>query len=93
MAFYLEPDIDILSYQKQDDVDDVLLDEGFHVQRIHSDEKDITEILRCIYYNYSYEYPNYRIYETSHVKELLEEGKQWSYLGRFSTDRDLYRQV
>lgn len=80
MAFYLEPNIDIRSFKKQDDVREELLDESFHVHRVHSDEKEITEIMRCIYYNFGFDYPNCRIYETPHLSRLLESGKQWSYL-------------
>lgn len=81
MTFFLEPDVDILSFKKQDDVEEVLLDEGFHVHRVQSDEHDITEIMRCIYYNYGFDYPNCRIYETPYLSRVLEAGKQWSYLG------------
>lgn len=81
MTFYLEPDIDILSFKKQDDVKEELLDEAFHVHRVEANEQEITEIMRCIYYNFGFDYPNFRIYETSHLSKLLESGKQWSYLG------------
>lgn len=81
MTFYLEPQIDILSFKKQDDVQEELLDESFQVRRVHSDEKEITEIMRCIYYNFGFDYPNCHIYETPHLSKLLESGKQWSYLG------------
>lgn len=81
MTFYLEPEIDILSYKKQEDVEEELLDESFHVHRVESNEKEITEIMRCIYYNFGFDYPNCRIYETPHLSKLLESGKQWSYLG------------
>lgn len=80
MAFYLEPDVDILASKKQDDVQEELLDGAVHVHRVHSDEKEITEIMRCIYYNFGFDYPNCRIYETPHLSRLLETGKQWSYL-------------
>ena len=81
MAFYLEPDINILVFKKQDDVQEELLDESFQVRRVQSDEKEITEIMRCIYYNFGFDYPNCRIYETPHLSKLLESGNQWSYLG------------
>lgn len=81
MTFYLEPDVDICSFKKQDAVEEVLLDDGFHVHRVHSDEQDITEVMRCIYYNYGFDYPNCRIYETPYLSQLLEAGKLWSYLG------------
>lgn len=81
MTFFLEPDVDLLSFKKQDDVDEELLDEEFHVHRVQSDEHDITEIMRCIYYKYGFDYPNCRIYETPYLSRVLEAGKQWSYLG------------
>lgn len=81
MAFYLEPDINILDFKKQDDIPEELLDESFQVHRVQSDEKEITEIMRCIYYNFGFDYPNCRIYETPHLSKLLESGRQWSYLG------------
>lgn len=81
MAFYLESDINILVFKKQDDVQEELLDESFQVRRVQSDEKEITEIMRCIYYNFGFDYPNCRIYETPHLSKLLESGNQWSYLG------------
>lgn len=81
LTFYLDPDIDILSFKKQDDINEELLDESFHVHRVLSDDREITEIMRCIYFNYGFDYPNCRIYETPHLRRLLEAGKQWSYLG------------
>ena len=81
MCFYLDPGIDILSFQKQDNVEETLLDDALKVRRASAEDSDINEVMRCIYSNYSYEYPNPVIYESAQMKSLLSEGRQWSYLG------------
>ena len=80
MCFYLEPDIDILAFKKQDDVEETLLDDDLRVYRVTDTDKDINEVMKCIYYNYGYEYPNPLIYEPAQMKALLAEGRQRSYL-------------
>lgn len=82
MSFMLEPDIDIVTFRKQDGADEVLLDDNMEVYRIEANEKEINEVMKCIYSNYGYEYPNYVIYEPAEMKSLLMEGRQWSYLAR-----------
>ena len=57
MCFYLAPDIDILSFQKQADVKETLLDDALVVCRASAEDRDINEVMRCIYTNYGYEYP------------------------------------
>ena len=81
MCFYLDPGIDILSFKKQDDVAETLLDDALTVRRASAGDEDINEVMKCIYSNYGYEYPNPVIYEPAQMKGLLSEGRQWSYLG------------
>lgn len=82
MCFMLEPDIDIMTLKRQADIEEVLLDDHMEVYRIEANENEINEVMKCIYSNYGYEYPNYVIYEPSELKALLMEGRQWSYLAR-----------
>ena len=81
MCFYLDPGIDILSFKKQDDVAETLLDDALTVRRASAGDEDINQVMQCIYSNYGYEYPNPVIYEPAQMKGLLSEGRQWSYLG------------
>ena len=81
MRFYLEPGADADAYEGQDAPEEELLDSNLHIRRALPNEKDIVEVLRCIHSNYGYGYINRSVYDMNHMKAILEEESQWSYLG------------
>lgn len=81
MTFYLEPDIDIMAFKKQDAVTERLRDNNLRIRPVGADEREITEVMKCIYSNYGYGYINHKIYDLQQMKAILTEGKQKSYIG------------
>lgn len=81
MCFYLEPGTDIEAYDSQDAQEEELKDDNLNIRRVIADERDIVEVLRCIHSNYGYGYLNRSVYDLEYMKALLDEEKQWSYLG------------
>ncbi len=81
MCFYLPSDIDIMSFKKQADIEEELLDSNLSIRPVHATEKEIIEIIKCIHSNYGYGYINHKVYDPKQMKAILEEGSQWSYIG------------
>lgn len=81
MTFYLEPQIDIMAFKKQDDVVETLLDSNLRIRPVQAEEREITEVMKCIYSNYGYGYINHKVYDPDQMKALLAEGTQRSYIG------------
>ena len=81
MCFYLEPGIDINEYDSPETQEAVMLDDNLNIRRVIANERDIVEVLRCIHSNYGYGYINRQVYDMNHMKALLAEERQWSYLG------------
>lgn len=81
MTFKLEDDIDVMKYKKQEGIHEEMKDANLHIRRVVADENDIIEVLKCIHSNYGYGYLNHAAYDLDHMKAILSDGSQWSYLG------------
>ena len=81
MCFYLEPEIDVMAFKKQDGIEESLLDSNLQIRPVQPVEEEIIEIIKCIHSNYGYGYINHRIYDLEQMKAILAEGNQWSYIG------------
>ncbi len=81
MCFNIAPDIDITAFKKQDDIEEELLDTNLNIRPTKATEKDINEVVKCIYSNYGYGYQFHKIYDLEQMKAIINEGKRWSYFG------------
>lgn len=81
MCFYLEPEIDIMAFKKQEAEEEQLLDDHLQIRPVQPVEKEIIEIIKCIHSNYGYGYINHKVYDPEQMKAILAEGMQRSYIG------------
>ncbi|MDO4538972.1 MAG: GNAT family N-acetyltransferase, partial [Coriobacteriales bacterium] len=57
-----------------------LLDRNFSCRLTKDTDRDIVEVIRCIYYSYGYEYVHQEIYHAGEFKKMLHGGKYLSLL-------------